>query len=82
MQRVTNTTDIDMQLPNGMTIPARHTRPVRDWPILSRNQAVMGLLRAGALVEEQAAPKPKRTRKAKAEAPADVPDAPAEGGEG
>lgn len=82
MQRVTNTTDIDQVLPNGIRISARHTRPVRDWAILSRNQAVRGLLHAGVLVEEQAAPKPKRTRKAKAAAPVEVPEVPAEDGEG
>lgn len=59
MQRVTNTTEFGIPLPNGIVIAAGKTRPVKAWDQIKLNPGVKGLLSAGALVVEEPA-KPKR----------------------
>lgn len=73
MQRVTNTTEFGIPLPNGIVIAAGKTRPVKAWDQIKLNPGVKGLLSAGALVVEA-----KGTKAKKAVEP--VEDAP-EGGE-
>lgn len=64
MQRITNTTEIDLTLPNGVVIAAGATRSVRAWDRLKLAGGVKAWLSAGALVEAEQS-KPKRSRKAK-----------------